>query len=237
MSASATTVTPLARLAAAQPGLPGGPAWHAWRAAALQRLLAHGLPTPRDDAWKYTQPAAARTAQPRPCPAAPARDGRARRAAGRRRCPARVRRRPLPRGAVGATAARRLRIHAVRAALRERSARSARRRARRRRRQHRRARAHAERLPRRRWPVTGGRARRPARRPGPARARRDRRRLLPAHPHRARRGRRARAARGAPVGGRRRRGGGLGWRLSSRGRRRALPQLAAGDRAAHDPAR
>jgi Fe-S cluster assembly protein SufD len=54
MSASTATVTPLARLAAAQPGLPGGPAWHAWRAAALERLLAAGLPTPRDEAWKYT---------------------------------------------------------------------------------------------------------------------------------------------------------------------------------------
>jgi Fe-S cluster assembly protein SufD len=54
MSASAQPAAPLARLAAAQAGLPGGPAWEAWRGAALGRLIASGLPTPRDDAWKYT---------------------------------------------------------------------------------------------------------------------------------------------------------------------------------------
>jgi Fe-S cluster assembly protein SufD len=54
MSANAQAVTPLARLAAAQAGLPGGQAWATWRSAALERLIAVGLPTPRDDAWKYT---------------------------------------------------------------------------------------------------------------------------------------------------------------------------------------
>lgn len=54
MSASAQATTPLARLAAAQAGLPGGAAWQSWRATALGRLLAVGLPTTRDDAWKYT---------------------------------------------------------------------------------------------------------------------------------------------------------------------------------------
>ena len=54
MSASAQATTPLARLATAPAGLPGGTAWAAWRSAALERLTALGLPTPRDDAWKYT---------------------------------------------------------------------------------------------------------------------------------------------------------------------------------------
>ena len=54
MSASAESASPLAALARAQDALPGGPGWAAWRARALERLLALGLPTPRDDAWKYT---------------------------------------------------------------------------------------------------------------------------------------------------------------------------------------
>jgi len=54
MSAIAQATSPLARLATALAGLPGGPAWAAWRGAALERLVAAGLPTPRDDAWKYT---------------------------------------------------------------------------------------------------------------------------------------------------------------------------------------
>ncbi len=54
MSASAEQATPLAALARAQDALPGGPGWAEWRARALERLLALGLPTPRDDAWKYT---------------------------------------------------------------------------------------------------------------------------------------------------------------------------------------
>jgi Fe-S cluster assembly protein SufD len=54
MSANAQATTPLARLATAQAALPGGRSWAAWRGAALERLVAVGLPTPRDDAWKYT---------------------------------------------------------------------------------------------------------------------------------------------------------------------------------------
>ena len=54
MSSPAAVLSPLARLAAAQARLPGGAAWTAWRKAALERLVALGLPTPRDDAWKYT---------------------------------------------------------------------------------------------------------------------------------------------------------------------------------------
>jgi Fe-S cluster assembly protein SufD len=54
MSANPQATSPLARLAASQAGLPGGPPWAAWRAAALERLVAAGLPTPRDDAWKDT---------------------------------------------------------------------------------------------------------------------------------------------------------------------------------------
>ncbi len=54
MSANPQATSPLAPLAAAQAGLPGGAAWGAWRADALERLMAVGLPTPRDDAWKYT---------------------------------------------------------------------------------------------------------------------------------------------------------------------------------------
>ena len=53
MSASAKSLTPLARLAPALTGLPGGAAWATWRAAALESLLGVGLPTPRDEPWKY----------------------------------------------------------------------------------------------------------------------------------------------------------------------------------------
>jgi Fe-S cluster assembly protein SufD len=54
MSTPAPATSPLARLGGAQARLPGGASWSAWRAAALERLAALGLPTPRDDAWKYT---------------------------------------------------------------------------------------------------------------------------------------------------------------------------------------
>ena len=57
MNVAVAAPAPLARLraaAAALPALPGGAAWHAWRAAALERVVALGLPTPREDAWKYT---------------------------------------------------------------------------------------------------------------------------------------------------------------------------------------
>ncbi|HXQ64868.1 MAG TPA: Fe-S cluster assembly protein SufD [Steroidobacteraceae bacterium] len=54
MSAVAQSVTALARLGGAQAGLPGGPRSDERRRAALQRLVALGLPTPRDEAWKYT---------------------------------------------------------------------------------------------------------------------------------------------------------------------------------------
>lgn len=54
MSAVAESASPLARLRAALPGLPGGSGWAEWRAAALERLIALGLPGARDEAWKYT---------------------------------------------------------------------------------------------------------------------------------------------------------------------------------------
>ena len=57
MNPALAAAAPLARLrtaAATLPALPGGAAWHSWRAAALERVVALGLPTPRDDAWKYT---------------------------------------------------------------------------------------------------------------------------------------------------------------------------------------
>ena len=57
MSAVVAAHAPLARLraaAASLASLPGGDAWHAWRTEALERVVALGLPTPRDDAWKYT---------------------------------------------------------------------------------------------------------------------------------------------------------------------------------------
>ena len=50
----ATTRGPWAALAAAQATLPGSPDWQAWRHGLLERLTAEGLPTPRADAWKYT---------------------------------------------------------------------------------------------------------------------------------------------------------------------------------------
>ena len=57
MSAVVASHAPLARLraaAASLPALPGGAAWHAWRTEALERIAVLGLPTPRDDPWKYT---------------------------------------------------------------------------------------------------------------------------------------------------------------------------------------
>ncbi|HXQ31885.1 MAG TPA: Fe-S cluster assembly protein SufD [Steroidobacteraceae bacterium] len=54
MNAVAQSLTPLARLAGAQTGLPGGHRWDERRRGALERLIALGLPTPRDEAWKYT---------------------------------------------------------------------------------------------------------------------------------------------------------------------------------------
>jgi Fe-S cluster assembly protein SufD len=54
MSARPDAPTALARLASCLPGLPGDESWLAWRRAALAALAAAGLPTPRDDAWKYT---------------------------------------------------------------------------------------------------------------------------------------------------------------------------------------
>jgi len=53
MSASPQATSPLAGLATALPGLPGGAAWAEWRRSALERLLAAGFPTPRDEPWKY----------------------------------------------------------------------------------------------------------------------------------------------------------------------------------------
>jgi len=54
VSAAPDTATPLARLAGVLPGLPGGTDVRARRAEALERLLALGLPSTRDEAWKYT---------------------------------------------------------------------------------------------------------------------------------------------------------------------------------------
>jgi Fe-S cluster assembly protein SufD len=54
MSARPDAPAALARLASCLPGLPGDESWLAWRRAALAALAATGLPTPRDDAWKYT---------------------------------------------------------------------------------------------------------------------------------------------------------------------------------------
>jgi Fe-S cluster assembly protein SufD len=54
MSAVAHSLPALAGLGAAQAGLPGGPRWDERRRAALERLVTLGLPTPRDEAWKYT---------------------------------------------------------------------------------------------------------------------------------------------------------------------------------------
>jgi len=54
MSAVPARPAPLTRLADALETLPGGERARARRAAALSRLIALGLPTPRDAAWKYT---------------------------------------------------------------------------------------------------------------------------------------------------------------------------------------
>lgn len=54
MNAVVTTNSALAKLRDGLRGLPGGPRWDAARAAAFERLLALGLPTPRDEPWKYT---------------------------------------------------------------------------------------------------------------------------------------------------------------------------------------
>ena len=54
MSARPNAPGVLTRLASCLPALPGGEAWLAWRSDALARLAAAGLPTPGDDAWKYT---------------------------------------------------------------------------------------------------------------------------------------------------------------------------------------
>ncbi len=57
MNAAAATPVPAARalaaLADSQPALPGGSAWARFRAEALTNLTAAGLPTPRDDGFKY----------------------------------------------------------------------------------------------------------------------------------------------------------------------------------------
>jgi Fe-S cluster assembly protein SufD len=54
MSAAADAVAPLARLDAAVASLGGGALAAARRGEALVRLQSLGLPTPRDEAWKYT---------------------------------------------------------------------------------------------------------------------------------------------------------------------------------------
>ncbi len=54
MSARPDATPPLARLQPALTLLPGSAAWQQWRAATLAQLVTDGLPTPRDDAWKYT---------------------------------------------------------------------------------------------------------------------------------------------------------------------------------------
>lgn len=53
MNAVVTPVSPLARLRDGLAGLPGGAAWDAWRSEQLGRLVRLGLPTMRDEAWKY----------------------------------------------------------------------------------------------------------------------------------------------------------------------------------------
>mgnify|MGYP002783925617 CR=1 FL=1 len=54
MNVAVNAPAPLARLAPALPALPGGAAWTELRTRALERLVALGLPSPRDEAWKYT---------------------------------------------------------------------------------------------------------------------------------------------------------------------------------------
>lgn len=70
MNAVATNVSPLARLRDGLAGLPGGPAWNAWRCAQLERFLAAGLPSSRDEAWKYAN---LRLVERRVAPPSPAR--------------------------------------------------------------------------------------------------------------------------------------------------------------------
>jgi Fe-S cluster assembly protein SufD len=53
MNAVVTPSSPLARLREGLPALPGGAAWDAWRGAQVERLVRLGLPTVRDEAWKY----------------------------------------------------------------------------------------------------------------------------------------------------------------------------------------
>jgi Fe-S cluster assembly protein SufD len=53
MNAVVTQTAALARLQHGLAGLPGGDAWNAWRRARLEQLTGLGLPTPRDEAWKY----------------------------------------------------------------------------------------------------------------------------------------------------------------------------------------
>jgi Fe-S cluster assembly protein SufD len=53
MNAASATASPLARLRDGQAELPGGAAWQGWRAGQLDRLIGLGLPTVRDEAWKY----------------------------------------------------------------------------------------------------------------------------------------------------------------------------------------
>ena len=54
MSARPDAPPALARLAPCLSALPGGEPWLQWRRNTLAALAASGLPTPRDDAWKYT---------------------------------------------------------------------------------------------------------------------------------------------------------------------------------------
>lgn len=53
MNAVSASVSPLVRLRDGLSALPGGSAWLGWRAEQLERLIALGLPTARDEAWKY----------------------------------------------------------------------------------------------------------------------------------------------------------------------------------------
>ncbi len=71
MSAAPAATTPLGRLAAAQAALAGSAEAVARRRDALERLLALGLPTPRDEPWKYTNLRALGTRELAPAPARP----------------------------------------------------------------------------------------------------------------------------------------------------------------------
>ena len=53
MNAVAMPSPALARLCDGLAGVPGGAAWTSWRTAQLERLARLGLPTVRDEAWKY----------------------------------------------------------------------------------------------------------------------------------------------------------------------------------------